>query len=112
MPKVVRSPSDVLAENPLSTTNVEIKVAGAEKAPVAEVAAPTAETVPVQPPQNAKTAAPGIVYRFVKNINPGEKIRFRDGSTFKFPAAKFVTSDPVMAEKISAVGAVYNIVQQ
>lgn len=125
MPKVVRAPSDVLAEDPRSTQSEGIKVSSlpveAPKYPEAGFRVPEQE----QEPEKPKTAtAPAVseaerptatakgLYRFVKNINPNEKIRFPDGTEFQFKGPKFVTSDLSLAEKLIAVGNVYNIVQQ
>ena len=124
MPKVVRSPSDVLAESPHSTPTAAAKEAGkpAPKpaSPPAGFEAPPPDPVPEKPSgfsgtPDAETPvapAPKALYRFVKNINPKEKIRFRDGTTFQFPSAKFATSDKELAAKLVSVGATYNIVEQ
>lgn len=67
------------------------------------------ETPPTPPvvPQ----ATPAVV-KFVKNINPSEKIVFKDKTTFRFPRPLFVCDDPKLIEKILEVADQYNIVQQ
>lgn len=50
--------------------------------------------------------------RFVKNVNPRELIRFKDGKTFRFPASLYRCQDPKEAEKILEVAEQFGIVLQ
>ena len=50
--------------------------------------------------------------RFVKNLFPGERITFKDGTTFRFPQSLFVCSDPALIAKILEVADRYYIVTQ
>ena len=48
-------------------------------------------------------------WSFVKNVNPKEKIKFKNGEHFVFPSGLFVTADPKMAEQIREVSDMYMI---
>lgn len=51
-------------------------------------------------------------WRFVKNIHPGELIKFKDGTEYVLNTGVNVIFDAEVAEKILAVASIYNIVQQ
>ncbi len=59
-----------------------------------------------------KPKTPEFEVRFVKNVNPHEKITFKDGTTFRFPGALYRCKDPEQADKITAVADQFGIVLQ
>lgn len=84
---------------------------------------PVAEVKRVSEPVAAHSAAPVSdtatapavevsVWRFVKNLNPHETIRFEDGEKFCWPGKLFETKDVVLAKKIKAVAIIFNIVEK
>ncbi len=62
--------------------------------------------------QAALKAEPKFEVRFVKNINPHEKIIFKDGTKFRFPQQLYRCTDPEQAAKIKEVAEHYGIVLQ
>lgn len=75
---------------------------------------PVAETEPAKAgTPNAESAkVPVKAVHFVKNINPHEKIIFKDKSEFCFGNTLLVTADEALIEKISAVATQYGICTQ
>lgn len=71
---------------------------GVEAAPVRLATKPPAKT--------------GKRWTFVKNIHPGEIIRFQDGTSFQFPSVVFVTHDEMLAARLVSVAARHHIVVQ
>lgn len=74
------------------------------------LAGKSVEVAAVPKPEASAPAAKCWV--FVKNIHPGEVIKFKDGTDFVFPRSQFNVSDPVLAEKILAVADRHHIVLQ
>lgn len=72
---------------------------------------PLAATVGASVAVLEEKAPEKTIWNFVKNLNPKEKIKFKDGSFFVFPASNFVTADKALAEKIRKVSEPYNIVE-
>ena len=68
------------------------------------------EPTPTSTPESK--IAPAVPIHFVKNINPLERIVFKDKTTFRFPRSLYVCEDPVMAAKILEVADQFNIVIQ
>lgn len=101
----------------------------AQSAPPPVAPAPTLAKEYVQPakPETLLSQVPEVVeapkpvaaapaarseWKFVKNIHPGEKIVFKDGTEFVMKSTLCIVRDRVLAEKILAVKEKYNIVEQ
>lgn len=50
--------------------------------------------------------------RFVKNLNPRERLVLKDGSRFTFPGQFYICKDPDLARKILEIADSHNIVIQ
>lgn len=83
----------------------------ANDAPTSKGGSTMVEETPATPPIAPKSA-PVLPIHFVKNINPLERITFKDKTTFRFPRSLYICEDPVMAAKILEVADQYNIVIQ
>ena len=135
MPKEVVSAAQLLSVQPVEAEVPEVPVAvppdpdaekpeqqaGFDNPPPAEepaVAVPESLASQAAPPEATPLPAPAVesvgaqVWRFVKNIHPGEVIRFLDGTEYKFPASLHVVSDPELAQKILDVADRHGIVLQ
>lgn len=73
--------------------------------PAVKIAVGPTETSEEQQPIEKTT------WSFVKNVNPKETIKFKDGSTFVFPSQLFFTADRFLSEKIREIGNRYGIVE-
>lgn len=79
---------------------------------VAPVLAGKSVEAAVAETENVPPAPATKCWVFVKNIHPGEVIKFKDGSDFVFPRSLFSVFDPGLAEKILAVADRHHIVLQ